>query len=401
MTLANTARTYGGITKAFHWMTVLLIFTVIPLGIIARDLPYETSEQLVHKATLFTLHKSIGIAIFFVALARIIWAITQPRPGLLNAGNRPEATLAATIHWLLYGSLLLVPLAGWIHHAASTGFAPIWWPFSQSLPFVPKNETLAAIFAGLHKVLGRVLAISILLHIAGALKHHFIDKDATLRRMLPFSGDMPAPPRQHSSALPFAAALFVWGVALGIGVATGVYSQKYTVADTIELEAAPSQWVVQDGAIDISVTQFGSVVTGSFADWAAAITFDEKMADESSGTVDVTVAIATLSMGSVTGQALGFDFFDATAFPTARFAADILPIPDGYMAQGTLTIKGRTFPVDLHFDLYITGGVAQMKGNLFLDRRDFGIGDNMPDESAIGFQVEVDISLTAIKTPEQ
>ena len=140
MPLPNTTRSYGGIAKSFHWLTALLMFTVIPLGLIANDLAHQIqspgfsgSQEVITRATLlFSLHKTIGVTLFFVALFRILWAFTQPKPGLLNADNKPEALAAETVHWLLYGSLVMVPLSGWIHHAATTGFAPIWWPLGQN-----------------------------------------------------------------------------------------------------------------------------------------------------------------------------------------------------------------------------------------------------------------------------
>ena len=238
MPIRNTSRSYGSITKTFHWLTVLLIFTVIPLGIIAHDLSNDilnpgiasTTQDFARAYLLFSLHKTLGVTIFFVALARILWAFSQPKPGLLNAENRPEAILAETVHWLLYGSLLLVPLTGWIHHAATSGFAPIRWPFGQSLPFVPKDTSIAATFAGLHMVFERVLVLSILLHVAGALKHHFVDRDSTLRRMLPGTAGAPVPPAQHHSLLPPVAAVVVWAAALAIGSALSVFGSHQTTA---------------------------------------------------------------------------------------------------------------------------------------------------------------------------
>ena len=88
MALSNTSTHYGGITKTFHWLTALLILTLIPLGIYANGLPYETSEQLAEKAWMFSLHKTLGVTVFFVALARILSAISQPKPGLLHAARQ-------------------------------------------------------------------------------------------------------------------------------------------------------------------------------------------------------------------------------------------------------------------------------------------------------------------------
>ena len=76
MPLSNSKSRYGGVTKTFHWLTALLIFTVIPLGVIAHNLPYETSEQLAFKATLFSLHKTVGVIIFFFVFLWIALSIT-------------------------------------------------------------------------------------------------------------------------------------------------------------------------------------------------------------------------------------------------------------------------------------------------------------------------------------
>ena len=80
MTLTNTSTRYGTISKSFHWLTALLILSLIPLGIIANDLPFETSEQLDRKAFLFSVHKTLGVFVFFTALARIYTALRQTKP---------------------------------------------------------------------------------------------------------------------------------------------------------------------------------------------------------------------------------------------------------------------------------------------------------------------------------
>ena len=149
MPATNTTARYGSVAKTFHWLTALGILAVIPLGIIANDLPYDTAEQLADKAWLFSLHKTVGVTLFFVALARILWALSQPKPAPLHPDRGVETLLAEIVHWLLYGSLVLVPLSGWVHHAATEGFAPIWWPFGQNLPLVPESLTLSETAAGL------------------------------------------------------------------------------------------------------------------------------------------------------------------------------------------------------------------------------------------------------------
>jgi len=396
MPAANTAETYGLVSKTFHWSTALLVLTLIPLGIIANGLPYDTAEQLAQKAWLFSLHKTLGVTVFFVALARIGWALSQPKPGSLNPHRKLEHWMAELVHYLLYGSLVLVPLSGWVHHAATTGFAPIWWPLGQNLPFVPKSESLAAVTAGLHIVFERVLAASIILHVAGALKHHFVDKDATLRRMWFGRVEVSPPAGQHHSALPIVGALGVWLAAMGLGNALGVYEPHYEVAGPTEhLQAVQSEWAVQSGEIGLEITQFGNKVQGAFADWTAEISFDPEIREGAAGSVDVTIAIASLTLGSVTAQAMGADYFAAEEFPTARYSGSLLASETGYVADGALTLRGVTREVDFPFTLEITDGVAQMQGGTTLDRLSFEIGQSLGDETSLGFDVEIALAVTA------
>ncbi|PCH74184.1 MAG: cytochrome [Rhodobacteraceae bacterium] len=400
----NTAGSYGSVTKTFHWLIALLIVTIIPVGLVANEMAEalrdpaipSTAEDFTRTFLLFSIHKTLGVAIFWVALARILWAFTQPKPRLLNADNRVEAFLAETVHWLLYGSLVLVPLTGWIDHAATTGFAPIWWPFGQSLPFVPKDPALSATFAGLHVTLQRVLIISLLLHIAGALKHHFIDRDFTLRRMLPGSSAVTTPPAHRGSALPPLAAVLVWVTALGIGTATGLIVPPTPTAPPAELADVASDWQVTEGTLALSITQLGNTTTGTFADWTAAITFDET-APGPLGKVEVTVAIASLTLGNVTAQAMGPDFFDADFFPEATFSGEITRTETGYVATGPLVIRDTSLPVSLPFDLTLDGDRAQMTGKLSLNRLDFGVGSTMVNETSLGFGVDIIIDLRATR----
>lgn len=399
MAISNTAIRYGGVTKFFHWLTALLILSLIASGLFAEDLPYETQDHLTQKAWFFSLHKTMGVAVFFVALLRIIWAISQPKPGLLNADKKLESWLAETVHWVLYGSIVIVPLAGWISHAAASGFAPIWWPFGQNLPLVPKSTSIEHLFGAVHVISGKILIGALVLHIAGALKHHVIDRDSTLRRMLPGEPPIgPMPPQHHSSA-PVLTALAIWIAALAVGFGLGFAGDKQgaEASQAPALEQVTSEWTVEDGTISISVSQFGSTVEGSFADWTSAISFDETVEIGKAGTVTTTTSIPSLTMGSVTDQAMGPDFFNADNFPTATFQADITVAPDSYLADGTLTIKDQSVPVSLPFTLSVSDDRAVMRGTTTLDRRAFAIGQDVTDTATLGFDVTIEIRLTATR----
>ncbi|WP_116133700.1 cytochrome b/b6 domain-containing protein [Tropicimonas sp. IMCC34043] len=396
MSLRNTTSSYGAVARALHWLVALLILVLLPLGLVADQWPYATAGQLAAKAQLFSLHKTLGVTVFFLALARILWAATQPRPALLNGEKRLESTLAEAVHWLLYVCLVATPLTGWIHHAATAGFAPIWWPFGQSLPLVPKSEAVSAAFSGLHLVFVLLLVLALGLHVAGALKHHVIDRDATLRRMLRGDRAAPAHPAPRHARPAGAIVLTAIVAALGVAALGGAFAPEAQPPQTAALDDVATGWQVQEGTLGIVVRQMGSEVAGSFADWTAAIDFDETATDGTHGTAEVTIAIGSLSLGSVTSQALGADYFDAAQFPTATFRADLLPGPDGtYLAEGSLTLRGVEVPVALPFTLQIDGDTAVMAGATTLDRRTFHIGDSQAADTTLGFDVAVEIALTA------
>jgi len=394
MSVSNTPTTYGSVTKTFHWLTALLILTAFPLGILANDATFSTGDEIAQKAWLFSLHKTVGVATFFTALARILWAISQTKPQSLHPDNKPETFAAEVVHWLLYISMLMVPLSGWLHHAASTGFAPILWPLGQSLPMVPKSEAVSAFFAGGHFVFTKLLLVSVALHVAGALKHLVVDKDQTLQRMLPGKTDISPLPQTDHNRLPVLAATTVYAIAIGLGAWIGLATPPEPDAAP-QLAAVSSDWAVTEGRLAITVSQFGNEVTGTFSDWTAVISFDP---ETGSGKADVTINIASLTLGSLSAQALGADFFDADTHPTATFNGEIAPSGNGYTATGPLTLKDAAQPITLPFTLDVTDETAVMHGELTLDRLDFGIGANMPDEESLKFPVNVSIDLTATRS---
>lgn len=395
MPATNTMRRYGAVARSLHWATALLILSAIGLGLYAEGLPYDTSEALAAKAQVFSLHKTIGVAAFFIAAIRILWALSQPRPAPVHPDRKLETLAAEWVHWMLYASMLLMPLSGWIHHAAVDGFAPILWPFGQNLPFVPKSEGVAQVAGILHVVFSKLLIASVLLHVVGALKHAVWDRDGTLARMV--TGREAGQPAPHPKAPAFVALALLALVAGGVVVLSGQDAPQ--AAEAPAAEAAPvasaGNWQVESGALTFTVKQMGADVQGNLPDWTADITFDEAATDGKHGHVAVQIDTTTLALGSVTDQAKGAEFFDVTAHKTAVFEADILPAATGYEAKGTLTLRGQAQPVSLPFTLTIAGDTARMQGETTLDRRTFGMGASYGDESSVGFPVVVKVDLTA------
>jgi len=397
--IGNSDTRFGSVAKVFHWLTAFLILSMLVLGIVASKWPFDTSESLATKGFLFSIHKTLGLFTFFVASLRISWAIIQPRPTALPIDSKLQHFAAETVHWALYGALMLVPLTGWTHHAATTGFAPIFWPFGQTLFFVPQSVGLAAVLGKLHLAFNIVLFASLALHIAGALKHHVIDRDATLKRMLPGTVDLPSDMVKTAFQKgPALAAFCIWVIAAGIGITFGLAKESTA---QVALETVQSEWSVTEGTLVISVDQFGQTVEGTFADWTADINFSETPTQGQYGDVSVVIGISSLTLGSVTNEALAADFLNVEGFNTASYSGAILGDTEGYIVDGTLTLVGQSVPLVLPFTLDSDGKSAMANGETTLDRRDFGIGQSYPDAGTVGFNVGIAFDLTAILGGDQ
>jgi cytochrome b561/polyisoprenoid-binding protein YceI len=404
MGLGNTATRWGSLARVLHWLTALLILTLIPLGLVANALPAGSEDEVARKVALFSLHKTAGIAALAVAVLRILWALGQPRPVPVHPGRQAEVWAAEAVHWTLYLSLVLVPVTGWVHHAATDGFAPILWPLGQGLPLVPKSETVAAAAGSAHWVFTKLLAAALILHVAGALKHALVDRDGTLARMVtgrPAGQPAGQPAPHRAGRAPLLAALALYGLGAGAAVALLPAAPPAAAPAPIAAPApapAPGAWVVAEGELAFVVRQMGAEVRGRFPDWQADIRFDPQ---SGTGSVAVTIATPSLSLGAVTGEALGEDFFAAATHPEARFEAAIRPAetPGNFVADGTLTLRGVAVPVALPFSLALDGDRAQAAGRVTLDRRAFGMGAAFPDDKTVGFEVGVDLALTATRAP--
>lgn len=130
------------------------------------------------------LHKSIGITILCLMVMRAGWIYHTGKPDLPPAVPRWERYFSRMVQYSLYVLLIAMPLCGWILSIAENR-VPSWFGlFAMPLPIAP-NENLASIMDQAHKTIAWILIVLITLHIAGALKHHFFNKDEVLVRMLP------------------------------------------------------------------------------------------------------------------------------------------------------------------------------------------------------------------------
>ncbi|MDZ7824228.1 MAG: cytochrome b/b6 domain-containing protein [Ahrensia sp.] len=411
MALSNTLERYGKVAQIVHWIMAIMIFGSLAAGAIMVQLPDVTIEELELKVFAYSMHKTVGIVLLALALFRVAWAISNPRPKPLHPERRLETFAAGTIHWALYIAILAAPITGLLHHAATTGFAPIWWPFGQDLPFVPKDEILSKVFGAMHWAMAVTIVGSLVLHIGGALKHVFIDKDETLARMVPgrLSDDFSLSENVLRHKTGWMSALLAIAVVGGWVGAVGAFTKQENTIDIAELKpltintdqemTGDHLWKIipEESVLKIQITQLGSPVEGEFKNWNAKINFDRN--DVESAFVDARIDMTSLSVGSVSDQAKSADFLNVTAFPQARFLSDFFWLRgDGrYDAEGILEIAGQIRPFTLVFSLeFESEDRVRMQAVTEINRMDHGVGaEKYGAEDQVAYPVQVLVEITA------
>lgn len=167
---------YTGTAKTLHWLIALLITGGFALGAFMVDLRMSPT-----KLKLFSYHKWIGITVLALALARLAWRLTH-RPPPEAPMPRWQLRTAQATHALLYALMIATPLFGWLYSSAS-GFPVVYLKIWQLPDLVHKDRELARILVQVHGLLAWSIAWLVVLHVGAALKHQFVDHDATLRRM--------------------------------------------------------------------------------------------------------------------------------------------------------------------------------------------------------------------------
>jgi cytochrome b561 len=178
MNTSPASSRYSFVAIALHWLLALLIVGTFCVGLYMHELPFSPT-----RLKLYNWHKWAGVTILALSALRLLWRLTHRPPADLPmpAWQRLAAHGA---HWALYVLFFLVPLAGWAYSSAA-GFPIVVfgvWPLPD---FVAPDRALADVLKERHATLAFALAAVVALHIAAALKHHFIDRDGQLNRMRP------------------------------------------------------------------------------------------------------------------------------------------------------------------------------------------------------------------------
>ncbi|MGV1817546.1 cytochrome b [Agrobacterium sp. CG160-95] len=179
----NTPASFGLVAIVFHWTIALLFLAQLALGyFMSRDI------DPVLQFNLFQYHKSIGFLVLALAAPRFIWSIFSRKPRALDGEGMASRLAARSAHAALLFLTLAVPLAGWAVASTSPLQIPSYVFDLLVVPGLPMaiSDQAEAFWTKVHATLAYLAAVIVLLHVAAALWHHFVRKDPTLRRMIPF-----------------------------------------------------------------------------------------------------------------------------------------------------------------------------------------------------------------------
>ncbi|AOY00014.1 cytochrome b [Jeongeupia sp. USM3] len=175
---------YDPLQMSLHWLMALLIFSAF--GLIWYFNSLELGPQTFKlKFQVIAWHKWAGISVMFLLILRLAWRLGRGAPAPLPGQPAWQLKAAAGIHHLLYLLMFALPCIGWLMSSAK-GYPVVLfgeWPLPD---LVGKNAELGETLAEIHYYLGYTLLALVVLHAAAAIKHHLIDRDATLSRMLPW-----------------------------------------------------------------------------------------------------------------------------------------------------------------------------------------------------------------------
>lgn len=170
---------YTRTAKALHWLMAILLFGLLALGFYMHDLPLSPE-----KLKLYSWHKWAGVTAFVLVWLRLMWRVSHLPPALPASMPKFMQLAAHGGHLMLYLLMIAIPLSGWLMSSAK-GFQTVWFGVLPIPDLLDKNKETGDLLALVHKSLNLLFVAVLAGHIGAALKHHFIDKDDILTRMLP------------------------------------------------------------------------------------------------------------------------------------------------------------------------------------------------------------------------
>lgn len=406
-----SARRYTNVAIILHWVIAFAIFAQVAGG---KWMVSAGAAATGSVFTVFQVHKTIGLTILGLTLARIIWRLAHPAPVLPTGMSRLEHLAASATHMGFYALLIAVPLSGWAMASVSPTGVPTFYLLLENLPFahlpllggeagLAERHSAEVFLKGVHENLSLAMGLLVVVHIAAALKHQFFAKDNLIARMVLSARTSP-----QSAAKAGAGVLagIVTIAFLGGGIAWGI-TQKTDGPATQAASFAPaalSEWVIDHdrSALGFTITFTGNEVIGEVANWSGDVSFDPQALEDARVSVTIDMASLSLANSTLQAQSSGGDGFDTASHPTATYDASTFSRngDDSFTADGTLTLRGISADVPLTFTFEEVDGLATVVGGTELNRLNFDIGAvGAADEAWLLYGVDITFALTANRAP--
>lgn len=416
---------YSTVAIVLHWLiAAAIIFQVI--------LAWRMDGRTPQGFALIQLHKSVGISILLLSLARLAWRLTHRPPPMPASMATWERWLAKVAHVGLYVIMIGMPITGWIMVSTSRIqvptllFGTVPWPHFPGLAHLvgPAKTAWNSFGHTGHEVLAWGAYVLIALHVAGALKHQLFSRDEpVLAHMAPgaepgrwFDPRLIAilvvalgvaaaaqtirPATQASKPLPPPPAVEVAAVEAPVAPAPAPV-EVAAMTPAAQAPAEASIWTVNQGStLGFTTTWGGQAIEGRFDRWSADIRFSPEALDKSKVSVSIDLASAVTGDSQRDESLKGGDWFDTASHAKATFTATKFEKTgtDRYVANGQLTLRGVSRPARLPFRLQIEGDKARVSGVTSLDRTAFGVGQGeWTKTDQIPADVKVNVNLTATR----
>lgn len=178
---------YDSVAIGLHWLTAVAVLGLIVIGLVMGDLPNSSAL----KFSLFQWHKSVGITVLLLTVARLGWRLGHRPPAMPDGMPNWEKAAAHAGHFALYALLIGLPLLGWAAVSASPLNIPtvlygvIPWPHLPVLSTLADKKPVAEALGDIHSTGAWIMMGLLVVHAGAALRHHLILRDDVLRRMVP------------------------------------------------------------------------------------------------------------------------------------------------------------------------------------------------------------------------
>ena len=413
-----------------HWLLALLLAGEIALGF---TMPRDASGF-----ALYQLHKSIGITILFLTIIRLGWRVTHRRPLKVEQGL--NGVLASAVHVSFYFFMVAAPLTGWAIVSSAPMNVPTLVFGVVPWPHLPLPQSTNTTFEGLHEALAFLGIGLFVLHVAGALRHHFLLRDDLLKS-ISLSG-------LAGETLTMLVAVLALGVLVSLNVLMGagengreirieassepeqmsagvvpgareaprteggipeggkqgpgkvIEPTAPTASEAGATAGSPSSWVIEPGgSLRFTVDNGGTALNGTFRSWGGTIRMDPDDPKTAIILIDIDLVSATLGDATLDQMLLGEAFFGVASNRSATFRSNSVERMTGnnYRAKGTLLLKGISRAQSVAFVLSrINDRRVRVTGSAMVNRKSHSVGTG-PEAENLAVNVRVDFSFEATR----